>query len=282
MNVIVNGTEVIIENTEDFSPELAFECGQAFRWKKASSGGYLGIAKGVPVKIHNRGEKIVLNLASQEDYDNVWKEYFDLACNYENIRKTLSKSEKLAPAIEYGKGIRILKQDFWEALCSFIISQCNNIPRIKGIIEKLCENFGDVVEFEEETFFSFPSPNIIAKLTEEDLSIIRAGYRAKYLINAAKAVVNGEIDENCLRQMDTEKARKALMQLQGVGRKVADCVLLYGLGRMEVYPVDVWMKRVAQQFFDDSGFDGSVFGEYAGLAQQYLFHYIRGINGKTL
>lgn len=282
MNVIVNATEVVIENIEDFSPELMFECGQAFRWKKVNEKSYVGIVKGCPIKVSGCGEKVILKLTGEEDFENIWNGYFDLSCDYEKIRMDLSKVDKLAKAIEYGRGIRILKQDFWEALCSFIISQCNNIPRIKGIIEKLCENFGDAVEFEGKTLYSFPSPAVIAALREEDLSIIRAGYRAKYIINAARAIVNNELSEAAICKMDTETARKALMSLQGVGRKVADCVLLYGLGRMEVYPVDVWMKRVAQEFFGDSGFDGSIFGEYAGLAQQYLFHYIRGLNGKTL
>lgn len=278
MKITRNGKVVCLEQAQDFSSELIFECGQAFRWKKTDDGAYMGIAKGAPLKVVEKDGCVLLECANEADFDNVWYEYFDLGCEYDAIRGGLSGNLKLAPAIEYGKGIRILRQDFWEALCSFIISQCNNIPRIKGIINSLCINFGKEICFDGEHMYTFPEASVIADLSEDELGVIRSGYRAKYLISAAKAMTAGELYG--IDKMSTEDARKKLMSLNGVGRKVADCVLLYGLGRMEVYPVDVWMKRVAEEFFEDKGFDGSCFGEYAGLAQQYLFHYIRGLNGK--
>lgn len=281
MKIIRDGATVCLHEVEDFSPELIFECGQAFRWRADEKGEYTGIAMGAPLRVLRDGDAVVLHCANEEDFDRVWKGYFDLEMDYADIRKGFENQPKLAPAVEFGCGIRILRQDFWEALCSFLISQCNNIPRIKGIVESLCRNFGKPVEFDGVRMYAFPNPEDIACLTEEELGVIRSGYRAKYLINAAKAMVSGEISAQMLNDMDTDSARKKLMSLQGVGRKVADCVLLYGLGRMEVYPIDVWMKRVSKEFFEDDSFDGSVFGEYAGIAQQYLFHYIRGLNGKT-
>lgn len=279
MKIIRDGMTVFIEKTEDFSSELIFECGQAFRWKKTNDGAYIGIAKGAPLKVEEEEGRVVFKCANETDFDNIWCSYFDLEREYGVIRGGLSDNLKLAPAIEYGRGIRILRQDFWEALCSFIISQCNNIPRIKGIIDSLCRNFGEKICFYGEVLYTFPEASKIASLGEDELGVIRSGYRAKYLISAARAMVSGELFG--IETLGTDDARKKLMSLQGVGRKVADCVLLYGLGRMEVYPVDVWMRRVAEEFFGDTKFDGTCFGEYAGLAQQYLFHYIRGLNRKS-
>ena len=214
MNVIFENNTVVIKNSDDFSPELMFECGQAFRWRKTEESSYLGIVNETPLKVEKTRDGIVLKCKSAEDFSKVWSNYFQLSKDYGEIRKKLSEMEKLAPAIEYGKGIRILKQDFWEALCSFIISQCNNIPRIKGIIEKLCVNFGEVSEFDGEVLYTFPKPETIAALSVEELGIIRAGYRAEYLINAANAVVSGELSEDLLCKMDTESARKELMKLK--------------------------------------------------------------------
>ncbi len=278
MKIVRNGVSVTLEQFEDFSSELIFECGQAFRWKITNDGAYIGIAKGVPLKVFQQQGRVIFKCANETDFDDIWCEYFDLERKYDVIRGGLSDNLKLAPAVEYGKGIRILRQDFWETLCSFIISQCNNIPRIKGIIDSLCRNFGEKICFDGEVLYTFPEAEKIVCLSEEELGVIRSGYRAKYLISAARAMVSGELDG--IEDLSTEQARKKLMLLQGVGRKVADCVLLYGLGRMEVYPIDVWMKRVAEEFFGDIKFDGACFGEYAGLAQQYLFHYIRSLNEK--
>ena len=169
-------------------------------------------------------------------------------------------------------GIRILNQQPWETLCSFIISQNNNIPRIKGIIERLCGNFGNkICDFNE--YYSFPSAETISKLNDNELSILRAGFRTKYIIDAAKKVAEREVDLESLENIDIEEARKELMKIHGVGPKVADCTLLYGIHRFEAFPMDVWMKRAMKKLYP--GLDSSVFGKFAGVAQQYIFHYSR-------
>ncbi|MBQ9980347.1 MAG: DNA-3-methyladenine glycosylase 2 family protein [Oscillospiraceae bacterium] len=178
-------------------------------------------------------------------------------------------------ACDFGKGIRILNQDSWEALCSFIISQCNNIPRIKGIINVLCEQWGKAIEFEGRRFYTFPGAEIIAALDESDLSPLRCGYRAEYIIKAARAVAGGEIDLEALKKCSDGEALSALKSLRGVGDKVANCVLLFGLHKLDSFPVDVWIRRTVREKYG-RGFDpAAAFGQYAGIAQQYMFYYAR-------
>ena len=175
-----------------------------------------------------------------------------------------------------------MHQDRWEALCSFIISQCNNIPRIKKIVETLCALYGDEVSLCGKTFYSFPSAEKLAMLEPDDLSPLRCGYRAPYIINAARSVASGETDLEALAAADTDTAMKALLSLNGVGKKVANCAVLFGLGHMEAFPIDVWMKRALSENFPPK-FDPAALGEYAGLAQQYIFYYARsGGDGKNV
>ena len=178
----------------------------------------------------------------------------------------------LKAAAEFAGGIRILKQEPFEALCSFIISQNSNIPRIKGIIERLFLHFGEPFLYHNETRYAFPTPKKLASCTPEDLAPLRAGFRAKYLIDAAKRIASGEIDLEAVRKMPLPDAKAKLQTISGVGPKVADCALLYGLHRTECFPMDVWMKRAVSLLPRLSPAD---FGENAGIAQQYLFHYVR-------
>jgi N-glycosylase/DNA lyase len=179
-------------------------------------------------------------------------------------------------ATAYGKGIRILRQEKWEALCSFIISQNNHIPRIKKIVEALCELFGEQVEFDGKIYYSFPPPEKLCTLDESDLAPLKCGYRASYILSAAKAVTDGSIDLGALSQSSLDIARKELLKIHGVGNKVADCVLLFGLGLLDSFPVDVWMRRALSEHFSPD-LDPSVFSPYAGIAQQYIFHYKRSL-----
>jgi N-glycosylase/DNA lyase len=177
-------------------------------------------------------------------------------------------------ATDFGAGIRILRQDKWEALCSFIISQCNNIPRIKKIVETLCSTFGDPVELNGKTFYTFPSADRVASLEAEDLAPLRCGYRAPYIIDAARAVASGELNLEELSRKDFNTALKTLKSLNGVGDKVANCVILFGLCMLNAFPIDVWMKKAIKEHYGD-GFDPKIFGDYAGIAQQYMFYYAR-------
>jgi len=240
---------------------------------ECAGGEYTGVAFGRVVRLRYRGDSVFIS-GTVEDFETVWFDYFDLGRDYAKIREGLCVDEFMKKATEFGAGIRILRQDKWEALCSFIISQCNNIPRIKKIITTLCREFGESIGFEGKTYYAFPSASRIATLSVDDLAPLRCGYRAPYILNAAKAIASGELDLEALSRSTAESARTALKKQHGVGDKVADCVLLFGLGKMDAFPLDVWMKRAVAEHYGP-GFDPGIFTPYAGLAQQYIFYYTR-------
>ena len=251
-----------------FSLKKTFECGQCFRFDQTAPDSYLGIALGRPIRLERFGDKLELS-CGEDEYETFWKDYFDMGSDYEAMSRTFGRDSYFQKAAEFGRGIRILRQDPWEALCSFIISQCNNIPRIKGIIARLCELCGDPVGFEGSTLYSFPSAGRVAALSLDELSFLRCGYRAGYIRAAAEAVRDGFIDR--VIDLPSDELRARLTEIRGVGTKVADCALLFGFHRMEAFPQDVWIKREIKE----KGIDPRAFGEYAGLAQQYIFYYAR-------
>ncbi len=268
-NSITNNIELNI--VDKFNLEDTFNCGQCFRWKKTDDNSFEGVALDKYLKITKKTDKIILMNTSKEDFENVWKDYFDLSLNYNYVRSELEKTnDKMKKICNYSPGIRILKQDPWEALCSFIISQNNNIPRIKGIINRLCENFGYQIS---NGVYSFPKANELSTLNDSDLDILKCGFRSKYILDAAKKVSSGEINLNNIKKMKIDLARKELQKIKGVGPKVAECTLLYGMYRLEAFPMDVWMKRAMEKIFSDMKAED--FGQYAGIAQQYIFNYIR-------
>lgn len=283
MKYIMDKDDLIIEDAEDFELKHIFECGQCFRWDEEPDGAYIGIADNYVLKIAKENTNIRLYNTSSEIFEHVWRKYFDFETDYGYIKRVLSRDPVLNTAIKAGNGIRILNQDLWETLISFIISASNNIPRIKGIISRLCENFGNKIEYMGETYYSFPSPENIAKLELQELSVIRAGFRDKYILSAARQVASGEVLLNNIYSMDTVSAKKELTSFAGVGPKVADCVLLFALHKTDAFPVDVWVKRIMEYCYfhedtkkdDISRFAMNKFGEYAGYAQQYLFYWAR-------
>ena len=256
---------------EKFSPVHTFECGQCFRWMPSSKGGYVGVAGGRAARIWSEGEDFCIS-GSAEDYEDFWRRYLDLDRDYGEIASAFT-DDFTRRAVDYGMGLRILRQEPWEALCSFIISQCNNIPRIQKIVGALCSAYGDAIEFEGERYMTFPSAERIAMLPEGGLDMLRAGYRAPYILSAAREVAEGRVDFDALDRMATSDAEKAIMQLNGVGRKVADCFLLFGLGKLDAFPVDTWMKKAAPYY--KGAFDKGAFGNFAGIAQQYIFYFVR-------
>ncbi len=270
MKITENRGNIIISETTNFTLCETLDCGQAFRWSKTEEGLWHGVAFGRYLKIGQAENEIILYGTSLSDFEEIWKSYFDLDRNYGEIIKTISENEILKSASSFAGGIRILRQEPWETLCSFIISQNNNIPRIKGIVDRLCENFGEKIN---EDFYSFPSAERIAELSLDDLAVLRSGFRAKYILDAAKRVASGEIDLDTLRDMDICEARRVLMTIYGVGEKVADCTLLFGLSHIEAFPKDVWIKKAMAKLFD--GQLPSCALPYAGIAQQYIFHYAR-------
>ncbi|MDR1101516.1 MAG: DNA-3-methyladenine glycosylase 2 family protein [Clostridiales bacterium] len=256
-----------------------FNCGQCFRWNKQEDGSYLGVAGDKPAKVSQEGDCVCID--SPVDNLDFWREYFDADRDYSVIGAQILNSlppetdiyDVFKKAIEFGGGIRILKQDLWETLCSFIISQNNNIPRIKGIIDRLCRQFGGEIGFGESVCYSFPPPE---KIFDVDLSEIRSGFREKYIKNAAVNAMDGILES--ADSLPSQQARELLKKINGVGDKVADCVLLFAYHRLEIFPQDVWIKRAVS----DLGVQHGAFGEYAGIAQQYLFHYYRNGRGDKI
>lgn len=268
MNVNTIGDKILIQNSTLFEPALCLDCGQAFRWEN-KDGIWHGVAHGKILNIEKTEDGILID-TTLDDYNNIWSDYFDLERDYEEIVEVLKSDSYFKKAIDEFGGIRILNQDPWETLCSFIISQNNNIPRIKGIITRLCENFGEHISGDD---YTFPSAKTIAKLSLDDLAPLRAGFRNKYILDAAQKVASGEVQIDKLSDMPIEEAREELMKIKGVGKKVSECVLLYGLRHFDAFPVDVWMGRVLEEMYPE-GIPECMSGN-KGIAQQYLFHWRR-------
>jgi len=266
----------------DFVPKHIFECGQCFRFKKECDESYTIVAKGKVINVSSDSGNIILKNTTDEEVADIWFDYFDLGTDYTVIKNTLSADKFIKESLNYGNGIRILNQDIWECILSFIISANNNIPRIQGIVEKLCKRFGDKVSAFDNTYYAFPDADRLKSATKEDLSFLRAGYRDSYLLDAIKKVTNGEIDLDSLSDLSTQEAKTELLKVKGIGNKVADCILLFGNKRCETFPVDVWVKRSVGTIYKDeigdmsiSDFANKKFGKFAGYAQQYLFYYMR-------
>ena len=283
MDILYKNDCVILDSPQDFEPAHIFDCGQCFRFNRVSECSYIGVAMGRAIEIEQRDGQIML-YTSKEDFDEIWRHFLDLDRDYGAIKSALGEGDEIMRgAISCGEGIRILNQDLWETIVSFIISASNNIPRIKGIIERLCEAFGSRIEYRGRIYYSFPDAETINSLSLRDLAVIRAGFRDKYIKAAAEAVVSGALSLDALRSMPTPEAKKALMSVKGIGNKVSDCILLFGLGRADSFPVDVWIKRIMEFFYFDgeqpiktiSEFADKKFGTLGGYAQQYLFFYAR-------
>lgn len=264
--------DIILTDIKCLNVELCLFCGQAFRWKKNEDGSFHGAVKGKAVDIVQKKDEVIFKNTTADDFRNIWLPYFDLDRNYEEICKTISEDKYIREAAKEYYGIRILHQDSWEALCSFIISQNNNIPRISGIIGRLCESFGEKIG---DSDYSFPTYEKMKDLTVEDLAPLRAGFRNKYIIDAVQKLNSGEISLQEIEKMPTEQARQELMKIKGVGAKVAECTLLYGFGRIEAFPVDVWVKRIMAEMYEN-GLPECTKGN-EGIAQQYLFHWRRNL-----
>lgn len=251
-----------------FSLADTLNCGQSFRWEE-ESGRYRGVAGRRFLEVQQKGDSLLLYNITDEDLP-FWRNYFDLDGPYTELKQLYQCDPALQCACGFAGGITLLRQDSWEALCSFILSQNNNIPRIKGIVRRLCEAFGEPLENGQ---FAFPSPERLAAASLDDLAVLRAGFRAKYIWDAAQKVSAGVINLGQVDALPYAAAKETLMQIHGVGPKVADCALLYGFHKLEAFPEDVWMKRALKSFYPQ-GFPEE-FKEHAGVAQQYLFHSIR-------
>lgn len=285
---------VEFNNLSDFELAHIFECGQCFRWHKENDGSYTGVTK-----------YGVMNIKKTDDYDvcidgifideegNVIEdntiieekisEYFDLNCDYSEIKTILSKDDdNMVKAIKFGYGIRILNQDVWEMLISYIISAANNIPRISKTIENISKEYGKKIIYKDKEYYLFPTPKELSKASVEDLRKLNLGFRDKYVYNATKLVSNGEINLDNIMGMEYLEAKKELIKIDGIGDKVASCILLFSMKKRESFPVDTWIKKVMSDLYNESKdikkiskFAEEKFGKYGGIAQQYLFYYMR-------
>lgn len=265
----------------DFELAHIFECGQCFRWKKQANGSYIGVIKNGVISIAKNADRIEIN-SSIEAKDFIY-DYFDLNTNYAEIKSILSKDDvNMAEALKYGYGIRILNQDSWEMLISFIISSANNIPRISKTIENISKVYGKKICYENEEYYLFPTPEELSKASIQDLRELNLGFRDKYVYNATQLVLNGEVNLEKIASLEYIEAKKELIKIPGVGEKVADCILLFSMKQKESFPVDTWIKRVMSELYLDSKdvkkiseYAKTKFGKYAGIAQQYLFYWRR-------
>ena len=244
MECIELDNKIKITDVHDLDLAQTLDCGQSFRWKPQDDGSFHGVAYGKSVTVSLDKTDMYIENATADDFKNIWYSYFDFSLDYGKIREEISTIHPvLNEAAKYAPGIRILRQEPFEALCTFIISQNNNIKRIKGIVERLCENFGTRLDDGE---FAFPTAETLAKLSPDDLAPLRAGFRNRYIIDAAQKVANGEVNLDSCFTLGYEDARAELMKITGVGKKVADCTLLFGMHRIEAFPIDVWMKRAME------------------------------------
>lgn len=282
--------EYKIKNINSFELVDIFECGQCFRWNKEDDGSYTGVFKKNVLNVKKVENSVIFKGICNDNIQNVVKEYFDLDRNYEQIKKTLSKIDNnMKLSIEYGKGIRILNQDLWEMIISYIISANNNIPRIKGIIEKLSKNYGDEIVYNEKKYYTFPTVEQLKDVRVDDFRKLGVGFRDVRLYETTQMILNNEVNLQELEQeKDTIKVREKLLKLSGVGPKVADCILLFStLKRFDVFPIDVWVRRVMNELYIKNEIEEKVskkeieniarekFGNLEGIAQQYLFYWRR-------
>ena len=284
-NIIEENNKIIIKNILDFDPKHIFECGQCFRWYVEEDGSYTTIAYGKVLNVLKQDNDIILSNTNMEDFNNIWFNYFDLGKDYRGIKLELSKDPILGEAIKFGQGLRILNQEPYEMVISFIISANNQIPRIKKAVELISTDLGEYAgSWNGKDYFSFPKPEELANLdTDYIKEKYRVGFRADRLRETSRRINDKEFDLDCIYNLSRDDGKVLLTTLPGVGPKVSDCILLFAFDKEDAFPVDVWVKRVMEYFYlkeDTSpkliGLSGArIFGRLAGYAQQYLFYYAR-------
>ena len=283
---------MLIRNVKSFNLEHIFECGQCFRWNKNEDGGYTGVVKENVINIRMVDNDVYVKSYGNDDLKSLFNDYFDMNRDYEKIKSELRKiDEHMDKSITYGDGIRLLNQNLWETIISFIISANNNIPRIKGIIERISKRYGNRIKWDGVEYYTFPTPEQLSKASVEDLRNLGLGFRDVRVFETTQMVVNNEVDfDNLHSEKDTQIVRDELLKLPGVGPKVSDCILLFStLKRFDVFPIDVWVRRVMNDLYihneDENKVDKKLvlslanekFGNLQGIAQQYLFFWKRGV-----
>ena len=303
LNIECFSDKIIIKNTKDFNIKQIFESGQCFRWKKESENSYIGVAFGKVIEVYQEDDTITIYNTNEEDFKNIWFKYFDLERDYSIVKNELSKDDLLKTAVEYGYGIRLLKQEPFEMVISFIISARNSIPVIAKTINNISEKYGKKLEYKGRVYYAFPTIEELSKATLEEIQGIGGSFRSKYIVDTTNKIYRcnlakvGKLDESkeviyeLLEKYDLEKIKnmsdddchKALQEFSGIGAKVSDCIMLFSMDKYSAFPVDIWVKRAMIHFYGASDaslnkiriFGREKFGHYAGFAQQYLFYYTR-------
>ena len=280
----------IWKNSNSFELEHVFDCGQCFRWNKNEDGTYTGVFGNNVINVSRNQNDVIFTGICEGNIQEICEDYFDLKRDYEKIKKELSLiDENVKKSVKFGKGIRILNQDLWEMIISFIISANNNIPRIKGIIERICKKYGNEIKWRGETYYTFPTPEQLSKASVQNLRNLGLGFRDVRVYETTRKIESGEFSlENLSKEKDASEIRNKLLTLDGVGPKVADCIMLFStLKRLEVFPIDVWVRRVMNELYIKNEDETKVskkeieklarekYGDLAGIAQQYLFYWKR-------
>jgi N-glycosylase/DNA lyase len=301
-NIEINESGVVIKEVKNFELPHVFDCGQCFRWHKQKNGNYIGVAYGRVIEVEKQEDDIILYNSSKEDFYGIWEDYFDLKRDYSLIKEELRKDPILEKSVEFGHGIRLLKQNPFEITLSFIISANNRIPMIRRAIENMSKKWGEPLEYAGNVYYSFPSIEKLFRLSQEEIEECGVGFRAKYIKDTVNKIygcvygkaecAEGEGDKYDLERIKAEnddKCHEDLQNFSGIGPKVADCIMLFSMGKYSAFPVDVWVKRAMQHFYvapDVSlkkirEFGRDKFGDLSGFAQQYLFYYARENNIKV-
>lgn len=290
MSLKMREQKTILKNIEDFEPKDIFECGQCFRWNKQEDGSYIGVVGENVLKVEKQNEEIRIESFGKENIEKLVEQYFDLKRDYTQIKKQLAQvDENMKISIQYGNGIRLLNQDLWETILSYIISANNNIPRIKGIIERLAKKYGNKITWRGKEYYTFPTPEQLKEVSVQEYRALGLGFRDKRVYETTQMIVSKQVDLEKMRQnVNTLEVKEQLLKLSGVGNKVADCILLFSdLKRLEVFPIDVWVRRVMNDLYIKEPEEEKVskkqieklavekFGNLAGIAQQYLYYWRR-------
>lgn len=284
-NIVIDNDKVILDGVKNFNIKQILECGQCFRWEKVGELNYIGVAHGRVIEVIQEDDKVTILNTNEEDFNNIWLDYFDLKRDYSEIKAGLAHDEILGKSVEYGYGIRLLNQEHFELLISFIISARNSIPSIMKTIKKISEKWGMPIEYKGNTYYTFPTPEQLKDATEEEIKETGASFRSKYIVDTIAKVNENSYDFDLERisKLNTDECHVALQNFKGVGSKVADCIMLFSMRKYSAFPVDVWVKRAMIFFYgaEDASlnkiriFARDKFGELAGFAQQYLFYYAR-------
>ena len=282
-SVIYKDNYVVLEGVKNFNIKQVVECGQCFRWKKVTDSNYIGVAYGRVIEVVQEGDKIQILNTTEEDFNNIWQEYFDFNWDYSEVKDKLIDDELLKKSMEFGYGVRVLNQEPFEILISFIISARNSIPVISKTINNISKKYGTKLQYKGEDYYTFPTIEQLSIATEDEIRETGASFRCKYIVDTVRRLKDGELSLEEIMALNDDECHTKLQEFKGVGAKVADCVMLFSMKKTSAFPVDVWVKRAMIYFYDakDSSlnkiriFARDRFGELSGFAQQYLFYYAR-------